>query len=212
MKYEQNGNGSLEASGTGTIEVAPDLAVVRLTVLTEAPTAAEAVRQNAERMREVLDAVEGLPHQRVSTVGLSVQPIFTYDPATGRSTITGYRAENSIKVDTAVDQAGRIFDAGISAGANESSGITFKLQDERPFRDEALYLAYRQAYTDASAVANAADVALVGPEQITIEPESSGPRPFELARVAAEDVPTPVLPGMLTVTATVRVRFAFQSE
>ena len=210
MKYEQpQGHGSLEATGIGSIEVAPDLAEIRLAVITEAPTAAEATSKNAERMREVLDAVEALPHRRVSTVGLSLQPIYRFDPATGTSSITGYRAENSIKVEAAVDDAGRIFDAGIAAGANESSGIGFRLEDERPYREEAIMLAFRQAESDAAAVASAADVVLLAPEELEVEPPSPGFRPLlELAR--STDASTPVLPGMLTVRATVRVRFGVQ--
>lgn len=209
MFNEQSlGIGSLEASGIGSLEVEPDLAVVRLAVITEAATAAEAANQNAASMRDVLDAVEALPHLRVSTVGLSLQPIYVFDPTSGTSSITGYRAENSIKVEAPVDEAGRIFDAGIGAGANTSSGITFKLQDERPFREEALYLAYQQAHADAEAVATAADLLLLGPEAITVEPEGPIFRPFEMARLADS---TPVLPGLLTVSATVRVRFGFQA-
>jgi uncharacterized protein YggE len=207
MKYDpQQGHGSLEATGGGTVEVAPDLAEVRLTVITEAATATEAASKNAERLREVLDAVEALPHRRVSTLGLSLQPIFSYDPSTGTSSITGYRAENSLKVETAVDDAGRTFDAGITAGANTSSGIGFRLQNDQPFREQAIELAFQQAHADASAVASAADVTLLGPEELSVDPHDPGPRSLlELGRAA--DVSTPVLPGLLTVRATVRVRF-----
>ncbi len=212
MKYEQQQDqATLEATGIGVLEVAPDLAEVRLTVITEAPTAAEAASENAKRLREVLDAVEALPHRRVSTLGLSLQPIYRYDSATGTSSITGYRAENSIKVETAVDDAGRTFDAGIAAGANTSSGIGFRLQDDQPYREEAIDLAFRQAHADASAVASAADVTLLAPVELTVEPHEPGPRPlFELARAA--DAPTPVLPGLFTVRATVRVRFGVQPQ
>jgi uncharacterized protein YggE len=212
MKYvQQQGHGSLEATGVGSVEVAPDLAEVRLSVITEAATATEATSKNAERLREVLDAVEALPHQRVSTLGLSLQPIYTYDPATGTSSITAYRAENSLRVETAVDDAGRTFDAGIAAGANTSSGIGFRLRDDQPFREEAIDLAFRHAHSDASAVASAADVTLLGPEELSVEPRELGGRPlFELAR--AGDTPTPVLPGLLTVSATVRVRFGVLAQ
>lgn len=212
MGYEQSqGQGALEATGFASVEVAPDLAEVRLTALTEAATAAEATRRNAERLRDVLDAVEALPHLSVSTMGLSLEPIYTFDPSTGTSSITGYRAENSIEVETEVGDAGRIFDAGIAAGANVSSGITFRLADERPHREAAIQLAYRHAESDATALATAADVLLLGPEQLVVEPEHPGFRPrFELAR--SPDTPTPVVPGMLTVTATVRVRFGVHGQ
>jgi uncharacterized protein YggE len=209
MSYEQLRIGTLEATGTGTIDVPPDLAIVRLAVVTEAPTAADASAQNAKRMREVLDAIEALPHERISTVGLSLQPIFTFDPATGASSITGYRAENSIKVEADVEEAGRLFDAGIAAGANVSSGISFRLRDDRPHREEALDRAFQQAYSDARATASSADVTLLAPQALVIEPEAQGPRMFDMARLA--DSGTPVQPGLITVSATVRVRFGVQT-
>ena len=211
MKYEQQkAHGSLEATGVGSVEVAPDLAEVRLSVITEAATATLATSSNAERLREVLDAVEALPHRRISTLGLSLQPIYRFDSATDTSSITGYRAENSIKVEAAVDDAGQIFDAGIAAGANTSSGIDFRLLDDQPYREEAIDLAFRQAHADASAVASAAAVKLLGPEELTVEPQAFRPRP--LFDLALREASTPVLPGLLTVSATVRVRFGVQTH
>lgn len=205
MKYDAQSKGTLDVTGFGMVEVPPDLAEVRLAVITEAATAAEATSRNAALLRQVLDAVEALPHERVSTVGLSLSPIYTYDPAAGTSSITGYRAENSIRVEAAVDDAGTIFDAGIAAGANTSSGIGFRLRDERPRREEALVLAYHQAHADATVVADVAGLQLLGPEELTVEPERIRQPMFELARSA--DVSTPVMPGLLSVTASVRVRF-----
>lgn len=209
MKDDDRSNRFLDVTGYGVVEVPPDLAEVRLAVITEAATAAEATRRNAEQLRQVLDAIDALPHERVSTVGLSLHPIFTYDPAAGTSSITGYRAENSIMVEAAVEDAGSLFDAGIAAGANTSSGIGFRLRDERPRREEALARAYQQAHADATAVADVAGVRLLEPEELTVEPEGRGFRPmFELARAA--DPSTPVLPGLLSVSASVRVRFGME--
>ena len=60
------------------------------------------------------------------------------------------------------------------------------------------------------AVASAADVELLAPEELTVEAEGVFPRPsFEMARLA--DAPTPVLPSAITVSATVRVRFGILS-
>lgn len=211
MKDDDRSKRFLDVTGYGVIEVPPDLAEVRLAVITEAPTAAEATRLNAELLRQVLDAVDALPHERVSTVGLSLHPMYTYDPAAGTSAITGYRAENSIAVETEVEDAGAIFDAGIAAGANTSSGIGFRLRDERPLREEALALAYQQAHADATTVAAVAGVRLLGPDELTIEPEGRIYRPMlELARSA--DVSTPVMPGLLSVSASVRVRFGMERQ
>src|SRR5690606_23128675 len=78
----QDEDGIRESPGTGLVEVAPDLGVARLAVITEAETAAEAVQQNATRMQQVLAAVQALPHREIETVGLGVRPITTWDPDT----------------------------------------------------------------------------------------------------------------------------------
>lgn len=211
MAY-QDEDGILESPGTGLVEVAPDLGVVRLAVITEAETAAEAVQQNATRMQQVLAAVQALPHREIETVGLGVRPITTWDPDTRTASITGYRAENAVEVEVDVDQVAPVFDAGITAGANESSGIELRLSDETPHRKQALRLAYEEARAGAEAVAEAAGVTLGQPERITIDPASGlEPRRFEAAMLRAE-ASTPVLPGPLAVRASLRAAFRMRSS
>jgi uncharacterized protein YggE len=205
---KQDEDGTLNVSGYGRVLVMPDAATVQLAVVTEAKTAAEASQTNAAVMQQVLDAVTALPHDRVRTTGLGVMPITTYHPDTQTTTITGYRAFNGISVDTKVGDAGRIFDAGIAAGANESSGITFRLSDERPHREEALRIAVKEAHADASVVAVTANTVLTGVSEIEIDP--AGPPLFRMMESARADVPTPVVPGEIAVEARVRMKFRFQ--
>ena len=69
--------------------------------------------------------------------------------STGPGKIVGYRATNNVAVKTKIAYAAQIFDAGIRAGANESSGISFGLRDETPFREDALRLAVKSAFNEA---------------------------------------------------------------
>lgn len=188
----------------------PDVATVQLAVITEAKTAAEATQTNAAAMQQVLAAVTALPHQKISTTGLAVMPITTYDPDTRTTSITGYRAVNGALVDTKVDDAGQIFDAGIAAGANESSGISFRLSDERPHREEALRIAVKEAHADASVVATTANTNLMGVTEIEIDPPNMPS--FRMLESARADVATPVIPGEITVEARVRMKFRFQGS
>lgn len=209
-RYQQI-KGTLEVSGTGRVEVSPDEAVVGLSVVTEAKTAAEAVADNAKATQAVVQAVSALPNHGVTTFGLSVSPLTRYDQATGTTTIVGFRATNGVSVRTKIDYAGRVFDEGIRAGANQSSGIDFRLQNEAPHRERALELAVDEAHAQARAVAKAAGVELVGPRSISVDP-SGGPRP--LLRATALDAsapPTPVQPGDVTVAASVRIVFRIRS-
>ena len=123
--------------GSGKVSAPPDEAVVVLEVMTQAETAAEAVATNAEITQAVLEAVMGEPNQGVTTTGLGVYPIYEYDPDTNLSSIVGFRATNGVKVVTKPISAGRVFDAGIQAGANISSGISYRIKNEAPPREEA---------------------------------------------------------------------------
>lgn len=194
--------GTISVSGTGLVKVAPDEAIVRLSVFTEAKTAVEASQSNATATEAVIEATSAQPNHGVTTSGLNVRPITQYDD--GVATIVGFRATNNVEIRTKVGYAGQVFDAGIAAGANQSSGIEFRLQDDRPQRDTALQIAVKEAVADASIVASTAGVELDGPESIDVD--QGGGRTIQPALLRAETT-TPVMPNDLTVSATVRIVF-----
>jgi uncharacterized protein len=205
MMKDKHFNGTLDVSGTGRVSVAPDEATVQLTVLTEGATAAEAVMANARQTQAVVEAVAAQPNHGVTTSGLGVNPIIEYD-ASSRARITGYRATNSVAVRTKIGYAGQIFDIGIHAGANESSGINFGLGNESQVRDDALRLAVRAAYAEARSVSKAAEIEIEGPESISIEP-SGGQIMHRTVSLDRSSPATPVIPQDMMVTATVRMVF-----
>lgn len=195
---------NLTVTGTGKVQVAPDEAVVHLGIITEGATAAEAVAVNARQTQAVIDAVSAQPNHGVTTSGLSVYPIIDYEQGAG--TIVGFRATNGVQVKTDIEYVGQIYDAGVAAGANQSSGITFRVRDEAPYREEALRLAVDEAFREANIVASAATVDLGGVESIQVEPGDG----FIIFRSEARDIKiaaTPVIPEPQTITARVHMRF-----
>lgn len=202
---DKHGDGTLEVTGVGRVTAAPDEATVSLTVITEGKTAGEAVAANAKQTQSVIEAVTEQPNHGVTTSGLGVNPIFEYD-VLSHPRIVGYRATNSVTVKTKIGYAGQVFDAGVQAGANESSGLGFGSSNEAQYREDALRLAVRTAFVEARAVAKAADVELEGPESITIEP-SGGRVFFRTASLERNAAATPVLPEDMTITANVRMVF-----
>lgn len=197
-------HGTLNVTGTGKVSAAPDEAVIQLGVVTDAKTAAEATTSNASATQRVIDAVSAQPNHGVTTTGLSVNPIFSYDETTHVSTIVGFRATNGVNVTTKVGYAGQIYDAGITAGATQSSGITFRIQNEAPLREEALRLAVENAHREAKLVAQAARVDLTGIDSIQIN--AGGGR--LLYRAEAIDLKaTPVMPEDKTISASVQITY-----
>lgn len=199
-------NGTLSVTGTGKVQVTPDEAVIHLSVMTDGNTAAEATASNAKLTQAVVDAVSSQPNHDVTTMGLSVSPIISYATSTSAGTIVGYRATNGVEVKTKIGYAGQIYDAGIGAGANQSSGITFRIQNEAPHREEALRLAVGEAYKEAKIVAGAARIELVGPESIQIV-AGGGRVVYRAAPYDAKSAATPVMPDEQTISATVQFMF-----
>jgi uncharacterized protein len=207
---DRQGN-NLTVTGTGKVQVAPDEAVVHLSVVTEGRTAAEAVAANARQSQAVIAAVSAQPNHGVTTSGLSVYPIINYEPNTSVPTIVGFRATNGVEVTTKVGYVGQIYDAGMAAGANQSSGISFRVQNEVPYRDEALRLAVEEAFREAKVVADAANIGLGEVESIMVDPGEG----IILFRTEALDMrapATPVIPERQTITARVTIQLRTRDQ
>jgi uncharacterized protein YggE len=202
---------NLSVTGTGKVQVTPDEATVHLSILTEGRTAAEAVAANARQTQAVIAAVSAQPNHGVTTSGLSVYPIINYEPNTSIPRIVGFRATNGVEVTTKVGYVGQIFDAGISAGANQSSGIRFRVQNEAPYREEALRLAVEEAFREAKVVARAADIEIGEVESIQVEP-GDGIIFFRTEALDARAPATPVIPERQTITARVQVQFRTRDQ
>lgn len=196
--------GTIEVTAAAEVEVAPDQAVISLSVITQAKGAAEAAADNATSMQAVIDAIAGLPHDGLTTIGVGVNPITSYDPQGDSTEIIGFRATNGVTVTAKPADAGRIYDAGVQAGANQSSGISFRVADERPHRDAALRMAMDRAHADARVVAETAAVELVGPQSIHIDPGVE-PLVYRAAVLGTEAPTSPMLPDDVTIAASVRV-------
>jgi len=203
-------HGTLQVTGTGKVQVAPDEAVVDLSVLTEGKTAAETVASNATLTQALVDAVSAQPNHGVTTTGLSVSPILSYDPNTNIGRIVGFRATNGVEVKTKIGYAAQIYDAGIEAGANQSSGITFRIQNEAPHREEALRIAVEEAYKEANLVAKTANIELDGPESIQIDP-GGGRISYRAEALDAKAMATPVIPQDKTIAASVHILFRIRN-
>ncbi len=148
---------TVETTGEGEISLAPDQAMLSLGVTTDAPTAKQALDDNARAMTAVLAALAqaGFTPPDVATRAVSLTPLMDYkSPEQPR--ITGYRANNTVQVKTKDPASiGRALDAGVKAGANVSGGIAFSLADPRAAETQALRLAVQDAQRRAAAMADA---------------------------------------------------------
>ena len=92
----------VELSITEQIEVEPDIVNVGAGVVTNAPTAVEALRQNSVEMRKVIDRIKalGVAERDIQTSGINLNARYDYDQRQQRQVFRGYQAMNQISVKT----------------------------------------------------------------------------------------------------------------
>lgn len=202
----QAGMAKVTAQGEGRASVAPDLATVGLGVTTQAPTAAQAMADNAARQTQVIEALkaQGVAAEDLQTQGLSLYPVQTQ--AEGKPpTITGYQAQNIVSVRVRdLTRLGPLLDAMVGAGATDVQGVSFSREDDSAALDEARTAAVTDARRRAEVMAAAAGMAL-GPLVTLAEGGmQNGPVPMmAMARDSAYGGATPVETGQLQLTAQV---------
>ncbi len=218
MKISQAGTSIIQTntiavSGSGAVTATPDIAHVTFAVWTQAFTATDALRSNADKMNQVIKSLTeaGVPSGNIKTTSYSLEPIIQY-PSSNTETpkIVGYMARNEVDVTlTDVTSVGKIIDTGVGGGANVVQGIYFTLSESKSaqIRDQAIQEAVKDADSKAKAIAQSLNLKLVGPTSIALGYEY--PVPMSTYQKNAGEA-TPIIPGPLTVTANVQVTYSFE--
>jgi len=200
---------AIVASGDVTIAAEPDQAQIDLGVTTQARTAPEASKENAERVARVLTEVRKIlaKGDEVRTSGYALNPQYRY-PQGGKPEIVGYMANNTVRVKLAkLDDVGRLIDAAMQAGANNVGRLLFTLKDEDAVRLEALRQASAKARAKTDAMAAALGLKVVRVLTVAEGERSMQPimrqAPMARSEAMAAAAPTPVEPGTVDVRATV---------
>jgi uncharacterized protein YggE len=196
--------GTIQATGSGTVNVNPDQVQLTVSVTTDAATASLAAQQNATQTAAVTKALGQVLGQNgtIQTVAYSVYP--RYSNTTGQtSIIIGYTASNTLLV-TAFDLtlAGPLIDAANQAGASSVGNLNFGLQNSDPATQQALTLAGKEALAHAAAIA-----AGLGAHAGAVVSAQEGSNVSPVPVVAASGVATgtQITSGTVAVSATVTV-------
>ena len=207
---------TVTVNGQATVTSPPDEAVVVLTVENDAANAQDAMNATSVQSKQMLDRLksDGIPDSAIQTSNITLYPVRTYDPNTGKETLTGYRAQNSVQV-TLKDAptVAKVLAAGVETGATLVSGPDWRLKDDSQAVNEALKQAVANARTKAETLAAAEGVALgevlimnEGTVQVPVLPIYSAAGAADSSKV----VEPPVSSGNLDVTATVTITYALK--
>lgn len=198
--------------GISSLRISPDLVVISLGVETKSSSAEEALRTNSEFMNRAIEALKkiGIPNEEISTSRVQLYPDYIYDRH-GVAMVTGYRAINVITVKSKqLEKAGHIIDATVREGVNRVESVYFTLTDEgqKSLRKNLLGLAVKDALDRAQSTLEPLGMRVIGVVNISINDGYYPPIRLEAQAVKGSDgMPTPVIPGEQTVTASVSITF-----
>lgn len=195
----------ISLSGTGSVSVAPDMAIVSFGVVKEAKTAREALDANNLAMASVLKAMEdnGIEKKDLQTSGFNIQPRYFYPKrkANGQQPppqITGYVVSNNLTIRIhEIERAGAILDLSVTLGINTGGNIQFTNSETSAVLKEARTKVVKAAIEKAQTLAEAANVELGA--ILNISENSSRPRPVAIAQARSlsvqEDASVPIASG-----------------
>lgn len=195
---------ALNLSAYGEVKATPDMATITFAVVNEAPTAAEAMAQNATKMNQVIAALRraGISERDVQTSGLNLSAQYDY-VENNPPRLRGYQASNQVTVIiNDLTKVGSTADAVVAAGVNQINGISFGLKDPTAAENQARQIAVRNLQAKAALYSQALGTPLGGIRSLT---EGGGyapqpPRPmYAMARMEMAADSTPIAAGELTV-------------
>jgi uncharacterized protein YggE len=199
----------ITVGGDAIVQAQPDTAILTAAVVTQGKRALDAQQENATKTEAVVRALKAAAGAgaEVKTSGYSLQPMRIYRE-NQPPTITGYEARNTVTVTMSeLAKLGNLIDAAGQSGANDITGISFTLRQDRPARDRALQEATQEAMSKARVIAQALGGRVVQIAEVQEEGFQRPPQPLYQAEamMAKRDASTPIEIGSLDVTSRVQL-------
>ena len=200
----------IELAVTETVKGNPDQAEIGAGVTTQAPTAVEAMRLNAEAMTRVIARIRalGIAQDDIQTTGINLNADYDYN--SGRPVFRGYQASNRVSVLLRkIDQTGPVLDALVAAGATDLSGPSFSIADDTAAQAQARKAAVEKAEKMAREYAGWNGYTGVRVLKIAEGVQSGPPMPMmrDAIVVTGAAAGTPVQPGMVGTAVTVSITY-----
>lgn len=146
----------ITVSGEGKTSAAPDIAEITLGFqVSRQRNAGDAMNQLTRGTDAVLAAIkaQGIEDKDIRTENFSLNPV--YDWTSGRQTILGYEASQSMRVKVRdLDKVSPLLGAATSAGANQAGNVQFTIDDPEAARSAARAEAIAQAQEKAERLAD----------------------------------------------------------
>ncbi|MFJ7639679.1 SIMPL domain-containing protein [Peribacillus sp. NPDC097225] len=201
---------ALKVSGSETLQAAPDQATITLGVITEDEDPRKAQQANSQSIARVIAGLKsiGISEDQLKTSEYRIDP--QYDYVGGKELFKNYKVHYIIQVQTTeIEAIGIIIDTAVSNGANSISSIRFSLSTPEVYYNQALSLALKNAYEKALSMARTIGVTLNPIPTLVEEMSETTPPVLFQTSSYTKAATTPIQPGELNITATVRVEYTY---
>jgi len=208
---------TLAISAQSDVKAAPDIATISAGVVTTAPKAEAALKDNATQMNAVFAALKaaGIADKDLQTSGITLNPQYVYEEHKSPR-ITGYQANNTVTIIVHdLKKIGPVLDTLVAKGANQINGPSFTIENPEELLNGARKEAMTKARQRADLYAAAAGMKIKRIVTIS-ESSNSVPVPYpmmavrKMAMAADAAAPTPVAAGEVTLNATVNVTYELE--
>jgi uncharacterized protein YggE len=201
---------TLTFSGTGSVDLHPDTASISFTTVSDDSSSQAALDATSQKMRAVIDALKALTNVQIADDDLQTGDISSYqDWDQPRQ----WHASQTLTVTLHdVSQAGAVLSAGNRAGADQVSGPSFSVKDQKAAYRTALRDALTDARQKADVIAQAMGGQVAGVLSVSEDNQGSPTPMYAMAKAggAADSASTPpIQSGTLNVSAGVTVVFAY---
>lgn len=147
-------------SGEGKVTAKPDIAVVDLSIVTDAKTSKAAQDDNSKKSTKLIDFLksQGIDEKDIKTSSYNIQPqysypVYPYDKMTERPQIIGYQVSQTIEVKIRdLKKVDAILDGVVATGVNQVYGLRFSIEDPEKLKEEAREKAIKDAKEKADAL------------------------------------------------------------
>ena len=210
-------NRTIAITATDKVIVMADTATVHIGFIAYGPDSDAAYATGSRLSNAIVKAITaaGVPSNAIESENQNVSPVQEYqiDKLTpAEKAQRKFQVVQSWTVRIPADDAAKILDLAVKAGANQSGQIDWSLKDENTPQAEAAGKALQRARTVASEMAKGLSVKLGPLLYATNETQAQPPVPLvrSMAASAAKTEPLAVNPRRIEKSATVYAVFAIE--
>lgn len=206
---------TISVTGEATMQLEPNMAEVRIGVVSEGRDVRAIKADNDKRLRAIFDVLErvGVKKKDIKTSNVQISPVYEY--TSGRRNLVKYQMSNYITVTiTNLSTIEAVINEAVENGGNTLDNISFSHSDEDKLRDSLRVQAARNARIRAETLTGALDAKVVRVSSIKA---NASPNGFVVrgsratsSMIVSQDASTPVGTGTLDLSATVDVIFEIE--